>query len=663
VPPDVVTHAEAVRFLTTALRKEYVEALLRSWLARVDDLEAEAQDLGARLFDLDALEGEPLRVVARIIGAPQVAGDDEQRLLIRTRLLVVRSSGTGDDLLAILAAFVTLAELELVEYQPAAVVVGRPHSFAQEAVSAAFLQEARAAGVLLQLVYSPVPEAETFRHSPATEYAADQAEAFAEATGLTAEHLWIGDLADEVEGATLTVEGGATIETTAEVLLDTYGQDAYVFDGDDGEAFAADDATIGDLDDAQATAFFVVLRLDAVPAVTRVVLGKQDDGVSFDGWQIFVRASVSLVPQFRSDFAGLSTVDLTAASQVTGDVLVYCAVDDPSTGEIRFASHLEAGTPAARQLASPATTALRIGDSRPATPIPAFQGIVHLVAICRGAQVEGLDELAAAQALYASVVPQLVEDSERGYGDAPDAVASYEAVTGLTAAHLWTERLEDSVAGSEVAPVGDGEIAVETLATVESWGELVYRGSVGLNGFLGIDAVAGDVAAGTSALVAVAYRLPDFVAGSTATIAGKRDAGPPFVGWEIYVTAAGLLEVEVDDGLGGTVTVTLTGAGSASGWHVAVLRYDDVLGEVALAIESEELDAAFSFGGPGTDPIGWGTYRGVPGPDLEVKLVAVSYGAQVEAVDPQALALALRDSLLVEGFPLFDGGAYAGVVE
>lgn len=90
--------------------KKNVEAVLRSYLQQVQDLE----DLVHAVIDgrnLDVSEGEQLEFLGKLVGQSRTTPDDELfRIAIRARILINRSNGTLPELLRILRAILVQGE-------------------------------------------------------------------------------------------------------------------------------------------------------------------------------------------------------------------------------------------------------------------------------------------------------------------------------------------------------------------------------------------------------------------------------------------------------------------------------------------------------------------------------------------------------------------------
>lgn len=421
-------HERAVARLTDALRKPGIEALLKSWLSVIDDLEDELAGLAVGMTSIEDAVGAQLQVLARVVGSQEVGDDDLQRLLVRTRILVVRSSGTGDDLLRILQ--LVTATPELTEYFPATILAGTLHE--SDAITAAlvfsFLNAARSAGIRIGLLWTTGLEPDVFAMADADPLDALSPVAVVEdALGWEPDYLWGGALTDEVSGELLTAGGSVSLEDARIPTDRRFGAET-VYDvqvGDDN-AFTAVDTSIGDLTDATSIAIFVAVDLrDAQPtAVNQVIIGKQLTSGEFPGWQLFSRDGSNL-PRFQvdPDPGAATALNLTAASyENAGGVRVFGLLVDRSTGgsgTMYFASDAEASVSASAPTGATTTAPLKLGDSRPSNSIPAANQQTHVLVIKSGVSVEGMGPTLQAhcQALLARLTGTAQTDAARGFAD------------------------------------------------------------------------------------------------------------------------------------------------------------------------------------------------------------------------------------------------------
>jgi hypothetical protein len=115
---------------------------------------------------IDSAEGVQLALLAQLVGAPVVSGNDAAtRARIRTQIRVNRSKGTLNDTLDVLDLF-PVAESTVVEMQPAYLyVTAFSVDTAEQETLAIVLSQTRSAGVGQGLVVSTVPKSQTFRYS------------------------------------------------------------------------------------------------------------------------------------------------------------------------------------------------------------------------------------------------------------------------------------------------------------------------------------------------------------------------------------------------------------------------------------------------------------------------------------------------------------------
>ncbi len=151
----------AEQLIIERYRKERIVALLRSWVARVQDLEDTFWDLHTKRA-LGSAEGATLDLLGKIVGQPRDnRSDTVYRLWIAARILVNRSSGMPEQLIAIAKKLVGAeVAVRLEEQYPAALTI-----YADEVTDgpsgveiAKLLQLAKAAGVGLQYHWFNVDE-------------------------------------------------------------------------------------------------------------------------------------------------------------------------------------------------------------------------------------------------------------------------------------------------------------------------------------------------------------------------------------------------------------------------------------------------------------------------------------------------------------------------
>jgi len=159
---------QGVALLVSQFRnKPLIEILVRALMEQVQDLEDALWDLLVNRA-IDTADGAQLVVIGKIVGQPQGTFDqDTYRTWIKARVLVNRSSGTVDDMVAIVNAVLpTGATMRVTEYYPAAFVIevtsSVPDWFGQ--ALAGIVRDAKALGVSPRVKwFNGVP----FRFAPA----------------------------------------------------------------------------------------------------------------------------------------------------------------------------------------------------------------------------------------------------------------------------------------------------------------------------------------------------------------------------------------------------------------------------------------------------------------------------------------------------------------
>jgi hypothetical protein len=212
--------------------------------------------------------------------------------------------------------------------------------------------------------------------------------------------LCLGQEQELINDIHLTASGTAARSTLTGVS-GAFGADTYDFDSSGGAVWSLDDNTVGGVPAAESRAYFAIWRPRTL-ASDDAICGKQN-GVS-EGWN-FVFAVATPAPRLVTVTASttLANMDLTAASAVANQWRCLCAVFDRTSGEVRFASDLEAATPIAlpAQAINPAGHPLRIGDSRvPPSTLGAPDAEIALVAEVTE-DADTIDPQTAAAALLA----------------------------------------------------------------------------------------------------------------------------------------------------------------------------------------------------------------------------------------------------------------------
>lgn len=182
----ITDHApQAVSQLPTQRRRPRFEAFVRLLATRIQALEDVFWSiLGGRM--LDSAVGAQLDVLGAIVGVRRGGLDDDAfRLLVRVRIRLNRSAGTGDDVLEVFRLLLGDASntLTLREYPPASFEL---HVGGQLPVDHAraleILRDARAVGVSGVLVWSAHPDADTFAFSDGAGIEIIEGDTFGDAT-------------------------------------------------------------------------------------------------------------------------------------------------------------------------------------------------------------------------------------------------------------------------------------------------------------------------------------------------------------------------------------------------------------------------------------------------------------------------------------------------
>lgn len=239
--------------------------------------------------------------------------------------------------------------------------------------------------------------------------------------GVVPAHLYAPRrMADYITGDALVAEGVPTPSIVAVTgapgilgnrMMDTQNvQD---------QALRASDATIGNVLTSLAGAAFV--RLDGTNSGG--VCGKQN-GVN-EGWNVIHDVALGFIAQVADDAGVFVNVPLTLASSVVGEWRALVWVIDLATGELRFASDVEAGAPGALPpgIIEAVGIPLRIGDARLApSTLRSLAGDTGGVALWRPADPASLDPLVLAQQLKTAWDSAAGIPTTRGVLDGPDSV-------------------------------------------------------------------------------------------------------------------------------------------------------------------------------------------------------------------------------------------------
>jgi len=186
----VLTHAEdySSRFLDWLLqqfRKPRMEGLTAAMLTEVQAAEDALYQLYTGLNLNDAV-GVNLDLIGALLQVPRAGyGDDVYRTRLRVEILILRSNGVPDDLIAICRAALTPGvEFSYRESWPASVVVEvldpAPEFLPPELLN--FLNRARDLGVRINLLFSFYDAAHTFTFSDDLTEQADTNRGFGDST-------------------------------------------------------------------------------------------------------------------------------------------------------------------------------------------------------------------------------------------------------------------------------------------------------------------------------------------------------------------------------------------------------------------------------------------------------------------------------------------------
>lgn len=176
-PDRIAAHAEVTTHVAdglAALPQQFrgraaLEALAATWLAQVQDLESAAWGLYG--LAIDNSSAHALDQVGALLGQSRPSGllDVAYRSVLRAVVKTLHSSGTGEDLLAIMRELAGgTYDFTLTEAFPASVVLrpDDPQDISAE-VMLGVLRRGAAAGVALQVI--DVPDEDRFRFSSSTE--------------------------------------------------------------------------------------------------------------------------------------------------------------------------------------------------------------------------------------------------------------------------------------------------------------------------------------------------------------------------------------------------------------------------------------------------------------------------------------------------------------
>ena len=158
----IVDYAEAApELLRSDLRRPRLSALVAAFGSAIQMVEdaAAAVESGRRFANAT---GRQLDLIGAIVGEPrQLANDQDYRRFIQARQLANKSTGTGDEIFAVLQTIAPHATIELHEQYPAgfSVVIITPTPPSQRYVDrlSVLLSDTRAAGVQAAGVWATEP--------------------------------------------------------------------------------------------------------------------------------------------------------------------------------------------------------------------------------------------------------------------------------------------------------------------------------------------------------------------------------------------------------------------------------------------------------------------------------------------------------------------------
>lgn len=169
-PEYIGTHVEDAQNLLLEQFKNSttLHALLASYTKQIQTAEDGINPL-VLSRDINVAVGVPLDALGEAVGiARNGLGDEVYRLFIRAKILVNKSSGTGDNLIAIVRQMSgdPALDVKVDEYDPATVWI-RPvdHIITDPDLWAALLRLAKSAGVRLLFIYNKSAESAMFQYA------------------------------------------------------------------------------------------------------------------------------------------------------------------------------------------------------------------------------------------------------------------------------------------------------------------------------------------------------------------------------------------------------------------------------------------------------------------------------------------------------------------
>lgn len=215
---DYETRAPAL--LTDRYRKPAIMAILRSWMAELQEVENVFWALLTERSVANAV-GAQLDVLGNILGQPREGRSDEiYRAWVSARVLVLRSSGQAEQLIAIAKRLLPTVPIYLEEYYPLAMMMRAEAAIpaTMGAQVAKLLSAAKGGGVALQFEWFATGPFEPFTLAPGLDSVLNSP------LGLDQGVLSAVSNGNEVEFAALTFPAAS--------LLFDGDEDALLFDGD-----------------------------------------------------------------------------------------------------------------------------------------------------------------------------------------------------------------------------------------------------------------------------------------------------------------------------------------------------------------------------------------------------------------------------------------------
>jgi len=165
----------------TATRASRTVRILTPWLQQVQEIEDAIWSVLA--LTLDTATGDALDQYGAILRAARAGlSDTVYRRLLRGVALAIRSSGTGDELLAVIEAMLPGDVLALTEHFPASLVI-EPANAPDVPTSAMHAAMKRAVAGGVRLLTIDVPTGDTFAFSATRYTTTDAARGFSDVAG------------------------------------------------------------------------------------------------------------------------------------------------------------------------------------------------------------------------------------------------------------------------------------------------------------------------------------------------------------------------------------------------------------------------------------------------------------------------------------------------